>query len=104
VVVASNVAELHGNNNLNKQTALTEKGETVKGGGDTPNQRDILTGPQPDGTAFAGAQDTTCGNWTKSGEGSHFVGHFDRRGPWMTVRPRSPGTRRTPRGAAATRP
>jgi hypothetical protein len=80
VVVASNVAELHGNNNLNKQTALTEKGETVKGGGDTPNQHDILTGSQPDGTAFTGAQDTTCGNWTKSGEGSAIVGHFDRRG------------------------
>jgi len=80
VVVASNVAELHGNNNRNKQTALTEKGETVKGGGDTPTQHDILTGSQPDGTAFAGAQDTTCGNWTKSGEGSAVVGHFDRRG------------------------
>ena len=80
VVVAANVTELHGNNNLNKQTALTEKGDTVKGGGDTPNQHDILTGSQPDGTAFASTQDTTCGNWTKSGEGSAIVGHFDRRG------------------------
>jgi len=80
VMIAANVAELHGNNNLDKQTGLTEKGETVKGGGDTPTQHDILTGSQPDGTAFASTQDTTCGNWTKSGEGSAIVGHFDRRG------------------------
>jgi hypothetical protein len=44
VVVAANVAELHGTNNLNKQTALTEKGAVVNGRGDTPNQHDILTG------------------------------------------------------------
>ena len=37
VVVAKNVAELHGANNLTKQTALTEKGEVVNGRGDTPN-------------------------------------------------------------------
>lgn len=30
VVVAQNVAELHGANNLNKNTALTEKGEPVR--------------------------------------------------------------------------
>ena len=24
--------------------------------------------------------DTTCGNWTKSGEGSAIVGHHDRMG------------------------
>ena len=44
---------LHGNNNnLTKQTALTEKGEVNNGRGDTPNKHDILTGSQPDGTAF----------------------------------------------------
>lgn len=80
VVVASNVAELHGNNNLNKQTALTEKGAMVNGSGDSPNTHDILTGSQPDGTAAAAGNDTTCGNWTKSGEGSAIVGHHDRRG------------------------
>ena len=41
VVVAKSVAELHGENNLNKQTALTEKGEVVNGFGDTPNRHDI---------------------------------------------------------------
>jgi hypothetical protein len=81
VVVAQNVTELHGaSNNLNKQTALTEKGELVNGRGDTPNMHDILTGSQPDGTAIAGNVDTTCGNWTKSGEGAAMVGHHDRTG------------------------
>jgi hypothetical protein len=81
VVVAKNVADLHGpSNNLTKQTALTEKGEVVNGRGDTPNKHDILTGSQPDGTAFAGADDRTCGNWTKSGDGAAMLGHHDRMG------------------------
>jgi hypothetical protein len=80
VVVAKDVGELHGNNNLTKQTALTEKGDVVNGRGDTPNKHDILTGSQPDGTAFAAGEDKTCGNWTKSGEGSAIVGHSDRTG------------------------
>ena len=81
VVIAKDVADLHGaSNNLNKQTALTEKGEVVKGRGDQPNQHDILTGTQPDGTAFPAGEDKTCGNWTKGGEGSAIVGHHDRSG------------------------
>jgi hypothetical protein len=80
VVVAQDVAQLHGVNNLTKQTALTEKGDVVNGRGDTPNKHDILTGSQPDGTAFAAGDDKTCGNWTKNGEGSAIVGHSDRSG------------------------
>jgi len=80
VVVAKDVAELHGSNNLTKQTALTETGAVVNGRGDTPNQHDILTGSQADGTAFSGDADRTCGNWTRSGEGSAMVGHHDRMG------------------------
>jgi hypothetical protein len=80
VVIARNVDELHGTNNLNKQTALTEKGEVVNGRGDTPNMHDILTGSQPDGRAFAGGDDMTCHNWTSSGEGAAMVGHHDRQG------------------------
>jgi hypothetical protein len=79
-VIAKNVEELHGKNNLTKQTALTEKGEIVSGRGDTPNTHDILTGTQPDGTAFAGTEDRTCGNWTKGGDGAAMVGHHDRIG------------------------
>src|SRR5213595_3570523 len=45
VVVAKNVAELHSDkNNINKDTALTEKGEQVSGRGDAVNTHDILTG------------------------------------------------------------
>jgi len=80
VVVAQNVTELHGVNNINKQTALTEKGEVVNGRGDTPNMHDILTGSQPDGTAIAGQVDSTCRNWTSSSEGAAMVGHHDRTG------------------------
>jgi len=81
VVVAKDVADLHGaSNNLNKQTVLTEKGDGVKGRGDQPNEHDVLTGTQPDGTAFAAGDDKTCGNWTKGGEGSAVVGHHDRTG------------------------
>ena len=70
------VAELHGNNNLNKQTALTEKGAVVNGRGDTPNLHDILTGSNPDGTAAI----HTCGNWTSPDAGAAIVGHHDRQG------------------------
>ncbi|MDH4095482.1 MAG: hypothetical protein OEV81_11960, partial [Betaproteobacteria bacterium] len=48
VVVAKSVADLHSaKSNVTKQTALTEKGEAVKGRGDTPNEHDILTGSDP---------------------------------------------------------
>ena len=80
-VVARNVGDLHSDkNNINKKTALTEKGEMVKGRGDTPNEHDILTGSDPSGLYSTAAGDTTCGNWTKSGEGSAIVGHHDRTG------------------------
>ena len=79
-VIAKDVAELHGANNLTKQTALNEKGEVINGRGDTPNRHDVLTGSQADGTAFAGADDRTCGNWTKNGAGAAMVGHSDRTG------------------------
>ena len=81
-VIASSVADLHGGAaNLTKQTALNEKGEPVNGRGDTPNQHDMLTGSQPDGTAFGPGEDRTCGNYTKSGtEGAVMVGHHDRTG------------------------
>ena len=80
-VIAKSVDDLHSaGNKLGKQTALTEKGAMVNGRGDTPNMHDILTGSQPDGRAFAAGEDRTCGNWTRSGEGSAMVGHHDRMG------------------------
>jgi hypothetical protein len=80
VVVAKDVAELHGQNNLTKQTSLSEKGDVINGRGDTPNRHDALTGSQPDGTAFAAGEDRTCGNWTSSAKGSAMLGHIDRQG------------------------
>jgi hypothetical protein len=79
-VVAKDVAELHGTNGLTKQTALSEKGEVINGRGDTPNRHDVLTGSQPDGTAFAAGEDRTCKNWTSSTQGSAMLGHADRIG------------------------
>jgi hypothetical protein len=81
VKVADNVADLHSDNNkLSKENSLTEKGAVVNGRGDTPNQHDILTGSQADGTAFTDGADHTCKNWTSNGEGSAQVGHHDRQG------------------------
>ena len=81
VVIAKDVADLHSaSNNLTKQTALSEKGEVINGRGDTPNRHDVLTGSQPDGTAFAPGEDRTCHNWTTAAQGSAMLGHSDRLG------------------------
>ena len=81
VVIAKDVADLHSaNNNLTKQTALSEKGQVINGRGDTPNRHDALTGSQPDGTAFGPEADRTCKNWTSSTQGAAMLGHSDRIG------------------------
>src|SRR6516162_5995915 len=80
VVIAKDVDELHGDNNLTKQTALIEKGDVVNGRGDTPNRHDALTGSQPDGRAFPPSDDKTCHNWTSGIQGAAMLGHIDRQG------------------------
>jgi len=97
--IAQNVADLHGDtleqarrgNNLTKVTALTEKGETINGVGDSPNRHDMLTGSQLDGTAFTDGADHTCGNWTSNGTGTAHLGHHDRTGggntSWNSTHP-----------------
>lgn len=81
VEVAKSVDDLHSDRNLlTKQNSISEKGEVLNGRGDNPNQHDMLTGSQPDGTAFPGDADKTCKNWTGSGEGSAQLGHHDRQG------------------------
>lgn len=63
----ASVAELHGDkSNINKTTALTVKGETLPGRGDTPNEHD----------------NTAWGNWVRyfPMSGKARVGHFDRNG------------------------
>lgn len=81
VLIARDVAHLHDGNAISKETALDERGNPIKGRGDNPNEHDILTGSRADGTAFAPQTDTTCGGWTKNGEGSAVLGHHDRNGP-----------------------
>lgn len=85
VTIAKSVDDLHdaGNANLTKANLLTEKGTVVNGRGDTPNTHDMLTGSDSAGRYLpAGVgTDTTCGNWTKNGEGSAVLGHHDRNGP-----------------------
>jgi hypothetical protein len=80
VVIAQNLDELHGENNLVKETQLSEQGNIINGRGDTPNRHDVLTGAQMDGTLAPAGEDTTCNNWTSGGSGSALVGHFDRNG------------------------
>lgn len=90
VLIARDVDDLHSpHNQLNKETALDERGQPINGRTESPSKHDILTGSRPDGTAFAGGAfpDMTCGNWTRSGpEGSAMTGHHDRAGsinhPW----------------------
>ena len=101
VLIANTVADLHGDierdrNQITKANAVSEKGMTLPGSGDTPNQHDILTGSDSHGRAVAGTIDTTCSNWTSNapqpagaptgpnapnttGPGAN-VGHFDRTG------------------------
>ncbi len=81
VLIAKDVDQLHNGNMLSKDTALDERGNIVKGRGDSPNEHDILTGSRADGTAFAPQTDTTCKAWTSSSDGSAIVGHHDRTGP-----------------------
>ena len=85
--IAANVDDLHSDKNgMTKDTNLTEKGETVKGVGDTPNTHDMLTGSQADGRAFTDGMDHTCTNWTSAAEGmgAAQLGHSDRMGRGAT--------------------
>ena len=86
--VARDLEHLHGDtldlarmgNTLTRATALSEKGEPIKGVGDKPNEHDILTGSQLDGRAYTDSADHTCNNWTSEDAGSAQVGHHDRTG------------------------
>jgi len=85
--IAANLDELHdpAKNRINEQNGLAETGKKIPGRQFVVNQHDVLTGTQADGTAPPAGKDMTCGNWTKSGEGSAIVGHHDREGTSDTV-------------------
>jgi len=75
IQIAASVEELHSDDvNLNRDTALTEKGTGV-----APNRHDILTGSNPDGTLVVNG-DATCGGWTSHGDGRAMLGHHNRYG------------------------
>jgi hypothetical protein len=86
--IARDLEHLHGDtldlarmgNTLTRVTAISEKGEPIKGAGEKPNEHDILTGSQLDGRAFTDSADHTCNNWASDGAGSAQVGHHDRTG------------------------
>ncbi len=110
-LVAADVAQLHGSGNkISRDMALTEKVDQVNGVSDRPNQHDILTGSRPDGTAFDGDQDLTCGNWTfehdrarpagaprssVSGRGREFMELGTRLAGMQSARPAKHGRRGT---------
>jgi hypothetical protein len=78
-VIAKDVEDLHGpGSSLNKDTALTERGNMIAGFGMAPNWHDALTGSQPDGRAFPANLNLTCNNWSSSTFGSAELGHIDR--------------------------
>ena len=80
VLVARSVEHLHYSNVLlTKENSVTEKKGIVNGVGDTPNQHDMLTGSNPDGTATT----MTCNNWTSDADTPDLkamLGHLDRKG------------------------
>ena len=52
-LIAANIIDLLlYNRTILKSSTLSEKGEEVNGRGDKPNEHDILTGSQDDGTAY----------------------------------------------------
>lgn len=79
--IAANVDELHSTaNRLAAFTALDQNGNQIPGSGFSPNRHDILTGSQPDGTAYPGGDDMTCNNWTSNSDedgAKARVGHHD---------------------------
>jgi hypothetical protein len=78
--IAANVAALHSDaHRMSVFTALDEQGRRIPGSGYAPNRHDILTGSQPDGTAYPAGEDMTCNNWTSSSDGNNKarVGHHD---------------------------
>ena len=76
--IAADVESLHSmGHRMSAFTALDERGRRIPGSGYVPNRHDILTGSQPDGTAYPAGEDMTCNNWTSSSDGKARVGHHD---------------------------
>ena len=80
-LVANNVGELHARAG-DAAVFVDERGQRINGqwtGSPTPNQHDILTGSNADGTVATGL---TCNDWTSdSAAVTAQVGHADGLGP-----------------------
>ena len=84
VMVARDVAELHDKADaVTKETAWTEAGQPVM-------LHDILTGSQPNGSAYPDRVDVvdhTCNGYTSNSRGTVQLGHSDRSGgsSWISA-------------------
>lgn len=85
VLVANNLTELHARAG-DAALFLDERGTRINGqwtGSPTPNQHDILTGSNADGTVATGL---TCSDWTSSStDVKARVGHSDGLGPGQST-------------------
>jgi len=85
VLVANNLTELHARTG-DAALFLDERGTRINGqwtGSPTPNQHDILTGSNADGTVATGL---TCSDWTSSStDAKARVGHSDGLGPGQST-------------------
>lgn len=81
VVIARDLAELHARRG-DAAVFVDERGQRINGqwtGSPTPNEHDILTGSNADGTLMAGL---TCNDWTSDATSAvGQVGHSDGLGP-----------------------
>ena len=69
-LIGNNVDELHGmGHRFTVMTVIDERGRRIPGSGYVPNRHDVLTGSEPDGTAFPAGEDMTCNNWMSSSTG-----------------------------------
>jgi hypothetical protein len=103
VVIANDLAQLHGTNNHRKETALTETGAVAPASPDPVNKHDILTGARPDGTAMPRAATRPAGTGPAAVRAAPWSATITAAGPIRTRSPTSHGTHRTSRRAAACR-
>jgi hypothetical protein len=84
-IVANNLTELHSRTG-DSTLFLDERGQRINGqwtGSPTPNEHDILTGSNADGTLATGL---TCADWTSDSAGvAARVGHSDGMGPQQST-------------------
>jgi hypothetical protein len=84
-LVANNVAELHARTG-DATIFVDERGQRINGqwtGSPAPNEHDILTGSNADGTLATGL---TCNDWTSaSADLAAQVGHSDGMGPGQST-------------------